>query len=71
MKIKPTNITEPRLTAIGVPYDEGYAEIRDPKTGTDVGDILPGSIELYTIDSPDRDSGTTHEGDMGRLGKSE
>jgi hypothetical protein len=71
MKINPTTAREPQLTAIGKPYDEGYAEIRDPKTGADVGDVLPGSIELYPMDVPDRDQGTTHEGDMGRLGKSE
>jgi hypothetical protein len=71
MKINPPNPTEPQLTVIGVPYDEGFAEIRDPKTGRDVGDILPGSIELMPMDIPNRDSGTSHEGDMGRLGKSE
>jgi hypothetical protein len=71
MKIKPTNVREPQLTAIGKPYDEGFAEVRDPKTGADVGDILPGSIELYPVDMPDRDGSTTHQGDMGRLGKSE
>jgi hypothetical protein len=71
MKINQPNPTEPQLTVIGVPYDEGFAEVKDPKTGRDVGDILPGSIELYPINVPDRDAGTTHEGDMGRLGKSE
>jgi hypothetical protein len=71
MKIKPANMTEPGLTAIGQPFDEGFAEQLDPKTGRDLGDIMPGSIELYTIEVPDRDGGTTHEGDMGRLGKSE
>jgi hypothetical protein len=71
MKINPAKLTEPQLTVIGTPYDEGFAEQLDPKTGRDLGDILPGSIELYAIDVPDRDQGTTHEGDMGRLGKSE
>lgn len=71
MKIKPANMTEPDLTVIGRPFDEGYAEQLDPKTGRDLGDIQEGSIELYAIDVPDRDQGTTHEGDMGRLGKSE
>lgn len=71
MKINPPNPTEPQLTIIGQPYDEGFAEVKDPKTGRDTGDILPGSIELYPIDIPDRNGGTTHEGDMGRLGKSE
>ena len=58
-------------TAVGIPYDEGYAEIKDPKTGADIGDLPLGSIELMPINSPNRDAGTTHEGDMGRLGKSE
>ena len=71
MKINPPTLTEPQLTVIGTPYDEGYAEQLDPKTGRDLGDILPGSIELMPINVPDRDQGTTHEGDMGRLGKSE
>ena len=68
MKIKSM---EAEPTAFGVPYDEGALEKIDPKTGRDLGDILPGSIELMPIDVPDRDGGTTHEGDMGRLGKSE
>jgi hypothetical protein len=71
MKIKPPTMTEPPLTAIGHEYDEGFAEQLDPKTGRDLGDILPGSIELMPINIPNRDGGTTHEGDMGRLGKSE
>ena len=71
MKIKPSSIRDPQLTAIGKPYDEGYGETVDPKTGNNYGDVLPGSIELYPIDVPDRDAGTSHEGDMGRLGKSE
>lgn len=58
-------------TPFGVPYDEGFAEKIDPKTGRDIGDILPGSIELFPVNMPNRDAGTTHEGDMGRLGKSE
>jgi hypothetical protein len=69
MKIKPQNLTEPDLTAIGRPYDEGFAEQLDPVTGQDLGDILPGSIELMPIDMPNRNGHITHEGDMGRLGK--
>jgi hypothetical protein len=69
MKIKPQNLTEPDLTAIGRPYDEGFAEQLDPVTGRDLGDILPGSIELMPIDMPNRNGHITHEGDMGRLGK--
>jgi hypothetical protein len=71
MKITPRQISEPELTAIGRPYDEGYAEQLDPKTGQDMGDILPGSIELMPVNVMARDGGTTHQGDMGRLGKSE
>jgi hypothetical protein len=68
MKIKSMEATP---TSIGVPYDEGYAEVKDPKTGRDVGDLAPGSVELYPVNVVARDSGTTHQGDMGRLGKSE
>jgi hypothetical protein len=68
MKIKSM---EAKPTAIGVPYDEGYAEIKDPKTGRDVGDLAPGSVELYPVNVVARDESTTHQGDMGRLGKSE
>ena len=57
-------------TAIGVPYDEGYAEVLDPKTGRDLGDQAPGSIELMPVNITVA-GGVTHEGDMGRLGKSE
>ena len=67
MKIKSMEMTP---TAIGVPYDEGYAETIDPKTGQDVGDLAPGSVELYPVNVVARDGGTTHEGDMGRLGNS-
>ena len=66
MKIKSM---EAPSTANGVPYDEGYAERIDPKTGRDVGDLAPGSVELYPVNVVARDGGTTHEGDMGRLGK--
>jgi len=68
MKIKSMEMTP---TAIGVPYDEGYAEMKDPKTGADIGDLAPGSIELMPVIIANRDAGTTHTGDMGRLGKSE
>jgi hypothetical protein len=68
MKIKSMEMAP---TANGIPYDEGYAEVKDPKTGADVGDLAPGSIELMPIIIANRDDGTTHQGDMGRLGKSE
>ena len=64
MKIKSMHTTE------GVPYNEGYAEVKDPKTGKETGDITPGSIELMPVNITVAD-GVTHEGDMGRLGKSE
>ena len=57
-------------TSFGVPYDEGYAEVKDPKTGRDVGDLAPGSIELMPVNITVA-GGVTHDGDMGRLGKSE
>jgi len=61
---------EMKPTAIGVPYDEGYAETVDPKTGRDVGDLALGSIELMPMNVVAHDAGVTHQGDMGRLGKS-
>jgi len=67
MKIKSMEATP---TSIGVPYDEGYAEVKDPKTGRDVGDLAPGSIELMPVNITVA-GGVTHDGDMGRLGKSE
>jgi hypothetical protein len=54
----------------GVPYTEGYAEKPNPKTGVDPRDILPGGIEVMPVAITVAD-GVTHEGDMGRLGKSE
>jgi hypothetical protein len=68
MKIKSMEMAP---TANGVPYDEGYAEVKDPKTGRDVGDLAAGSVELMPVTVVARDDNTTHEGDMGRLGKSE
>ena len=55
----------------GVPYTEGFAENVNPKTGIDPRDIIPGSIEVMQVTIHECDYGTTHEGDMGRLGKSE
>jgi hypothetical protein len=71
MKINQPDKKEPPLTAIGHEFDEGYAEQLDPKTGRDLGDIAAGSIELMPINVPDRNQNVTHDGDMGRLGKSE
>ena len=67
MKIKSMEMTP---TAIGVPYDEGYAEMKDPKTGRDIGDLPAGSVELMPVNITVA-GGVTHDGDMGRLGKSE
>ena len=55
----------------GVPYTEGYAANVDPKTGVDARDVMPNSVELMPVIMHECDYGTTHEGDMGRLGKSE
>jgi hypothetical protein len=55
----------------GVPYTEGYAENVDPKTGVDKRDVIPGGIESMPVNVVARDDNTTHQGDMGRLGKSE
>jgi hypothetical protein len=60
-----------KIKANGVPYEEGYAEQLDPKTGVDTSDITPGSIESMPVTIVARDDNTTHQGDMGRLGKSE
>jgi len=68
--IKAPAVQQQGVVVIGVPYDEGYAETLDPKTGQDISDILPGSVELYPVNITVAD-GVTHEGDMGRLGKSE
>jgi len=48
-----------------------YAENVDPKTGVDKRDVIPGGIESMPINIVARDENTTHQGDMGRLGKSE
>ena len=55
----------------GVPYTEGYAANVNPKTGVDPRDVMPNSVELMPLNIHECDYGTTHEGDMGRLGKSE
>jgi hypothetical protein len=68
MKIKSM---EAAPTAFGVPYDEGFAEKIDPKTGQDIGDLSPGSVELMPVNVVARNAHITHDGDMGRLGKSE
>jgi hypothetical protein len=68
--IKAPAIAQQGLVMTGVPYDEGYAETLDPKTGLDVSDITPGSIELMPVTITIADD-VSHTGDMGRLGKSE
>lgn len=65
-----TKASEAKPTAMGTPYDEGFAEVKDPKTGADVGDLAPGSVELMPVTITVAD-GVSHQGDMGRLGKSE
>jgi hypothetical protein len=54
----------------GIPYTEGYAANVNPKTGVDKQDIIPGGIESMPVTITVA-SDVTHEGDMGRLGKSE
>jgi hypothetical protein len=54
---------------------QGYAEDipempPNPKTGRDEDDMPQGGAETMPINIVDR-GGVTHEGDMGRLGKSE
>ena len=66
MKIKSMETTP---TAIGVPFDEGFAEKIDPVTGQDIGDLMPGAIESMAVNVVARNDHVTHEGDMGRLGK--
>ena len=68
--IKAPAVAQQGIVQTGVPYDEGYAETLDPKTGVDVSDITPGSVELMPVTIVVAD-GVTHTGDMGRLGKSE
>jgi hypothetical protein len=48
-------------------FEEGYAEQIDPATGRDISDTPANGIEMMTPVMPNRDQGTTHEGDMGRL----
>lgn len=55
----------------GVAYTEGYAENPNPKTGIDKRDIVPGGAETMPVNIVDRSTTVSHEGDMGRLGKSE
>jgi hypothetical protein len=50
-------------------YEEGYAEQVDPTTGRDISDTPANGIEMMTPDMPDRDQGTSHEGDLGRMNK--
>jgi len=56
---------------MGTPFEEGQADQIDPKTGRDSSDVTPGGAETMTINIVDRNQHVTHEGDMGRLGKSE
>ena len=59
-------------TQVGNPiseYDQSITEQIDPTTGRDISDVPTNGIEMMTPVMPDRDQGTTHEGDMGRLGK--
>jgi hypothetical protein len=50
--------------------DEMPEKPPNPKTGRDEDDMPQGGAETMQINIVDR-GGVTHEGDMGRLGKSE
>ena len=65
-----TKSSEAKPTVMGTPYDEGFAEVKDPKTGQDIGDLIPGGVETMPVTITTTDD-VTHSGDMGRLGKSE
>jgi len=56
---------------MGSPFEEGQADQIDPKTGRDSSDITPGGAETMQVNIVDRNQHITHDGDMGRLGKSE
>ena len=56
---------------MGTPFEEGQADQIDPKTGRDTSDITPGGAETMQVNIVNRSEHITHEGDMGRLGKSE
>jgi hypothetical protein len=68
--IKAPAVAQQGVVMTGVPYDEGYAETLDPKTGVDVSDLIPGGVETMPITITIADD-VSHTGDMGRLGKSE
>jgi hypothetical protein len=56
---------------MGTPFEEGQADQVDPKTGRDSSDITPGGAETMLVNIVDRNAHVQHDGDMGRLGKSE
>jgi len=52
-------------------YQEDMPEMPpDPKTGRDTDDVPQGGVETMVVNIRDA-GGVTHDGDMGRLGKSE
>jgi len=52
-------------------YQEDMPEMPpDPKTGRDLDDVPQGGVETMVVNIRDA-GGVTHDGDMGRLGKSE
>jgi hypothetical protein len=53
-------------------YAEDIPEMPpDPKTGRDTDDVPQGGAETMQVNIVDRNQHVTHDGDMGRLGKSE
>jgi len=56
---------------MGTPFEEGQADQIDSKTGLDPSDITTGGAETMQVNIVDRNQHVQHDGDMGRLGKSE
>jgi hypothetical protein len=53
-------------------YQEDMPEMPpDPKTGRDMDDTPVGGVETMVVNIVDRNAHVSHDGDMGRLGKSE
>jgi hypothetical protein len=59
-------------TQVGNPIsdmDQSVTDVYDNQTGHDVSDIPTNGIEAMIPEMPNRDQGTTHEGDLGRMSK--
>jgi hypothetical protein len=61
-----------KVTQQVVAYAEEMPEMPpNPKTGQDEDDIPQGGVETMQVNIVDRNQHVQHDGDMGRLGKSE